>query len=142
MEDQYLDDFCHWLSIRGITTEEMQIFSHSGFRAGTPKNLTASMMSVMIKEVAESEGLDARNYSNISMRKGATTSMGLSGRSELECLAITGHAHIETSAIYNKPSGSIGNVFANAFVITTKDVRRAVPVANRMAPVMKQTGGK
>ena len=72
MEDQYLDDFCHWLSIRGIlTSEEMQIFSHSGVRAGTPKNLTASMMSVMIKEVAESEGLDPRSYSNISMRKGA-----------------------------------------------------------------------
>ena len=98
------------------------------------------MMSVMIKEVAESEGLDPRNYSNISMRKGATTSMGLSGRSELECLAITGHAHIETSAIYNRPSGSIGNVLSNAFVITTKDVRRAVPVANRVAPVAKQTG--
>ena len=132
-ESQFLSDFLHYLEIRGRTSSEVQLFSCMSSRAKTGvKMLTESMVREMVKSLAPENGISSNHYSGKSLRKGGATSMGASGRSVTDILANTGHAGINTSAIYTNTGGATGNALRNPAVVTVQHLKRSLPVNNRV----------
>ena len=132
-ESQYLDDLLYFFTLRGHTNQDEMIFSRKGSRL---KKLTGHMVRDMLRKMAIAHGMNPENYSGKSLRKGGLTSMATSGRSALEVLANSGHAHLETSAIYVNTGCATGNALRNEEVVTVQGLKRSLPINNKgTAPV-------
>jgi len=135
LEAQFLDDFLWFLHHRGRTTEDIQIFSclSTSKRASQPtKNLTEQMVRKMLKNLKEDHGFAPQNFSGKSLRAGGATSYVASDRSTADTLANTGHKNLATTLIYANTAGTTGNALSNTAVITDRDLKRSLPVNQRV----------
>ncbi len=130
-ESELLDDLFEWCIRSGSTSQE-PLFSRRVFsgREVTYKKLTPKMMASLIKNTAQGLGLDGKEFSNHSLRKGAVTQMKRSGcrREETNSRGNYSKDSVLVDTVYNHDNTGRGPTGASSSSgsqdVTVADVRR------------------
>jgi hypothetical protein len=130
-EVQFFNDFLDFLEMAGVRDLTKPLFSRIHPTTGTLYEARGKEYRQAIKSMAPHFGLDPSYYSGKSTRKGGSTSMHVSGRSDSDMLQLAGHAQIETTlSHYVKDVGHRGNTFRNedGGQVTLDQLKRSLPL--------------
>ena len=121
--------------ISGIRALDKPLFSRIHPSTGRYAEAQGHAYRQALKEMAVHFGLSSSLYSGKSTRKGGSTSMHMSGRSDADMLNLAGHAQIKTTVVhYVKDVGHQGNTFHNDDDghVTLSQLKRSLPIGARI----------
>jgi hypothetical protein len=135
-ESELVDDLFEWCMRSGSTAQE-PLLSRRVLTTHevTHKKLTPKMLATLVKNTARALGMDAKEFANHSLRKGAITQMNASGclREETNSRGHYSKESVLVNTVYNHNNTGRGPTGASSSAgsrdITLEDVRRNSKVA-------------